>query len=117
MSPTQRSLKLLRSRGYLVAIVEHWNPWSKTRQDLFGFIDLLAIKCDYVLAVQTTSGSNASARLAKIQESPNAMLWLSEHRGIVIHAWSKKGPRGNRKLWECREIPIENTQPQPERTI
>lgn len=97
-----------------MAIVEHWNQYARIRQDLFGFIDLLAIKGDYVLAVQTTSGSNAAARLDKINQSPNAMLWLSEHRAIVIHAWRKVGARGKRKIWECREIPVETTQPQPE---
>ena len=55
MTPTQRSLKYLREQGYTVAIVERWNAFAKIRQDLFGFIDLLAIKPGETLAVQTTA--------------------------------------------------------------
>ncbi|MFZ9649512.1 MAG: hypothetical protein ACO29C_05430, partial [Fluviibacter sp.] len=69
MTPTQRSLAYLRDEGYLVAIVEHWNPFARIRQDLFGFIDLLAIRRDETLAVQVTA-SGVSARVKKIEASP-----------------------------------------------
>jgi hypothetical protein len=110
MSPTQRSLALLRKRGYFVAITERWNPWSKTRVDLFGFIDLLAIRGNETLAVQTTSGSNVSARIEKIRGLPISAKWLSDTRSIVVHGWRKVGARGKRKLWECREVAV--TQPE-----
>jgi hypothetical protein len=50
-SPTQRSLRHMRDLGYLVAVVEHWNPHARIRQDLFGWIDLLAIRDGETLAV------------------------------------------------------------------
>ena len=104
MSPTQRSLKKLREDGWFCAITEHWNAWSKTRQDLFGFIDILAIKGDTTLAVQTTSGSNVSARIAKIRSLQASSLWLeSINREIIVHGWRKVGAAGKRKTWECRE--------------
>lgn len=111
MSPCQRSLKLLRDRGYLVAITERWNQYAKVRQDLFGFIDLLAVKGDTILAVQTTSGDNVSARLDKINNEPRALLWLAPSRKILIHGWRRVGARGKRKLWECREIEVTTIQP------
>ena len=49
---------MLRDQGYKVWITEHWNPWARIRQDLFGCIDLLAIGNGETLAVQTTSRSN-----------------------------------------------------------
>lgn len=105
MSPTQRSLKKLRAEGWLVAVVERWNPYARIRQDLFGFIDLLAIRGNETLAVQTTSGSNVSARLEKIRATQAAALWLeSSSRRITVHGWTKRGARGKRKLWECREV-------------
>lgn len=105
MSPCQRTLKKMRADGWLCAITEHWNPWSKTRNDLFGFIDVLCIKGDQMLAVQTTSASNMAARETKIRASQAASVWLeSPTRLIVIHGWSQKGPRGERKTWQCREI-------------
>ncbi len=106
-SPTQRSLKELRKRGYMVAITEKWNPFAKIRQDLFGFIDLLAIRGNEVLAVQTTSGTNVAARVAKIVSLQAARLWLeSPNRKIVVHGWAKRGPRGKRKEWTVREEEI-----------
>lgn len=109
MSPTQRTLKKLRDDGWTAAITEHWNSYAKIRQDLFGFIDVLAFKDEFTLAVQTTSGSNVSARLDKIKALPAAKAWAcgSIFRQITIHGWRKVGPRGKRKVWECREVPVE----------
>ena len=107
MSPTQRSLKKMRSDGWLVAIVEHWNAWVKRRQDLFGFADLLCVRGDVALLVQTTSGDNAAARVSKISEIPAARFWLeSPSRRIVVHGWAKRGSRGEKKVWQCREVEI-----------
>lgn len=104
-SPTQRSLAKLRAEGWTAATVERWNPHVKIRQDLWGFGDLLCFKGDEVLIVQTTSGSNLLARVAKIRMLPVADDWLrSEHRKIVVHGWLRKGPRGKRKTWRCREV-------------
>ena len=88
MSPTQRSLKYLRDEGYLVAIVERWQPFARIRQDLFGFIDLLAIRRDETLAVQVTA-SGVSARVKKIEASP--LLGRVREAGwkIAVHGWRK----------------------------
>jgi hypothetical protein len=67
-SPTSRTLEVLREQGYTVAIVEKWNPHVRIRQDLFGFIDILAIKRDETLAVQATA-SGVSERIKKIMAS------------------------------------------------
>lgn len=105
MSPTQRSLKLLREEGYTVAITERWNPWSRTRQDLFGFIDLLCFKDNVVLAVQTTDGTSVAKRIAKIRATQAFPLWLNmPTRQVEVHGWLKRGPRGKRKVWTCRRV-------------
>ena len=101
-SPTQRSLALLRRQGYRVAITEHWNSFVKRRQDLLGFIDLLAV-APSMLAIQTTSGPNVSARIAKILELPAAREWLEAGHRIIVHGWAKRGERGAVKRWSCRE--------------
>jgi len=107
MTPTQRSLKKLRSEGWFVALTEHWNPFAKVKQDLFGFIDILAIRGDETLAVQTTSGDHVSHRLEKINACQAASFWReSPTRKIVIHGWRKVGSRGKRKTWKCREVPV-----------
>ncbi len=104
MSPTQRSLKRLRDNGWLAAVVEKWIPQVKRRHDLFGFIDIVAIKGNRTLAIQTTSGAHVADRIAKIKGTPEAALWLaSPTREVHVHGWRKVGPRGKRKVWELRE--------------
>ncbi len=108
MSPTQRTLAWLRSARFTAAVVEKWNPHAKLRQDLFGFIDIVAMHegSPGLLGVQTTSGSGHSSRRAKILASPEARMWLNAENRIWIISWSKKGPRGKRKVWEPRIEPI-----------
>lgn len=102
-SPTQRSLKRLRDDGYLAAVVEHWNPYAKIRQDLFGIFDLVGIHSMYpgVLGVQTTSYTNISARKKKLLESEALQIWLEAGNDVEIHGWHKKGNR-----WECKVLDV-----------
>jgi hypothetical protein len=105
MTPTQRSLKKLRDEGWTVAVVERWNPHARIRQDLYGFIDVLAIRGGDTLAVQVTSGDHVADRVKKIRSVPTAPIWLeSPTRKIVVHGWRKAGARGKRKTWQCREV-------------
>ena len=106
-SPTQRSLKLLRDRGFRAAVVEKRIPGMDVTQDMYGFIDIHAMQPSVgFLAVQTTSGPNVAARIQKIKELPAAREWLLCYGLIVVHGWRKVGARGARKLWECREVQL-----------
>jgi len=100
-SPTQLSLKKLRADGYLVAITERWNAFAKIRQDMFGFIDLLAVKEGEILAVQTTSASNMSARAKKIADSENIGMIRKSGIKVHIHGWVKNG-----RKWECKVMDV-----------
>jgi hypothetical protein len=109
MTPTQRSLRLLRAAGYFAAKTEHWDNFAKVRKDLLGFGDILAIKPDETLLVQTTTGANMSHRIAKIRNLPAAALWLqSSNRRIAVHGWRKASARGERKMWQCRVVVLPN---------
>lgn len=104
MTPIQRSKKKWEDLGFLVAIVERWNPWSKTRQDLFGWMDLLVIKGDMTVGIQTTTAAHINERIIKIKSLQSSDLWLNAAtRRIVVEGWSKKGPRRKRKTWCCTE--------------
>lgn len=107
-SPLSRSLAKLRAEGWFCAITEHWNGFSRQRQDLLGFADILCIRGNDVLLVQTTSGSNVSARIAKLRALDTFRLWVaSPTRTVVVHGWARRGPRGQRKVWTCREVKVE----------
>lgn len=101
MTPTQRSLDLLRKEGWTAAVVERWNPHARIRQDLFGFADLIAMRPgDQPLLVQTTSGGNFAARISKILDEPLAALAVASGFQIEVHGWRKlKADKGR---WSCR---------------
>lgn len=109
-SPTQRSLEMLRREGWKVAIVEKWNPAVKRRQDLWGFVDILAIRGTETLAVQTTSDSNVAGRVRKIGESSDVAAVRAAGWSIHVHGWksvqakTKKGT--TRKQWKCRIVDV-----------
>ena len=88
-SPTQNSLKLLRSQGYEADVSEHWNSFTRQRKDLFGFVDIVAVKPGEVLFVQTTSASNVSSRLKKIDGIEAAKICLVAGVIIHVHGWRK----------------------------
>lgn len=101
-SPTRRSLEHLRAAGYLVAVVEKWNPHAGIRQDLFGFIDLLAVRENEVLGVQACAGSSVSARVNKITDHPNLSAVRKAGIRIHVHGWRK---RANGR-WTLREVDL-----------
>jgi carbonic anhydrase len=92
-SPTQRSLAALRLLGYEAAVVEKWNPHAKIRQDMFGFVDIVAIRENETLAVQATSGTNVSSRVDKITDSPLLAVVRKAGWRVEVHGW-RKGSNG-----------------------
>ena len=87
-SPTQRSLEYLREQGYFCAIVEKWNSFTKQRQDLWGWCDILAIRENEVLAVQVTS-TGVAERIKKIEDSPTGAFVRKAGIRIEVHGWRK----------------------------
>ena len=103
-SPTSRSLTIVRDKGYLAQVVEHWNPHAHIRQDLYGFVDLLAIHGapPHILAIQACAGASHAARATKIRNHPNLPAVLASGIRVEVWSWAKQGPRGARKLWMLR---------------
>lgn len=101
ISPTQRSLKEIRNEGYTAQVVEKFNPFAHIRQDLFGFIDIVAIKSGVpgVLGVQTTTQDHVAEHEDKILANPIYKIWLESGNKLEIHGWAKRGGKGKRKLW------------------
>ena len=97
-SPTQLSLAKLREEGYTCWITEHWNNWSKTRQDLFGFIDILALKGNETLAIQTTTAANLNARCKKIADHENVGAVREAGWTIHVHGWHQD----DKRKWHCK---------------
>lgn len=103
-SPTQRTLALLKKEGWIAGIVERWIARAFKRIDLFGIIDILAMKEDKLVGIQTTSGSNVSAHITKALAESRLEQWLKTNNGFEIWGWRKVGKKGKRKLWQVRRI-------------
>jgi hypothetical protein len=120
-SPTQRSLDYLRKRGLIAAVVERFNHYAGppdakcqvcgknkigVRQDLFGIFDIIAVDPQkrLTIAVQTTSGSNLSARRRKLLDSGEAMVCMAAGWKILLHAWAKHKIIRGGKAWKYELI-------------
>ncbi len=103
MSPTSRSLNLLRKESWLVAVVEKWIPGANIRRDLFGFADLLAFHPTQkrFLLVQTTTAAHLANRLNKVKSRAEAGQWSAAGGLIEVHGWALKNGR-----WEVKRVAL-----------
>lgn len=114
----QKSRELLKRMGYDTWIVEKpWNPYTKRREDLFNFADLVGIRKDVrgVTAIQAT-GEDAQSHVHKIlagfrdksgkEIPPNGHVktWLLAGNRFFIWGWRMRGAKGKRKTYQLREI-------------
>lgn len=117
--PTQRTLEWLRKQGWTAAVVEKRIPKCFVLKDLFGFIDIVAMRTDTqlqpesdwdwhagILGVQATSGVNTSSRMLKILDTPESQTWLDAGGRIIVVGWrqlvkrNKDGSKSKRMLWK-----------------
>ena len=112
LSPTQRTLKAMREQGRLCGIVErflaHAGPFGQ-RQDLFGFIDIIAIDpVDGIVAIQSC-GQDFSGHVHKLMEERNEAVyeWV-RHAKCELWGWRKvKLNRGGKAMrWKPRVADI-----------
>ena len=87
---TQRSLKLLREGGWTSQVVEKWNHYAHIRQDLFGCIDIVSIRYDRFLGVQSAVASGRSAHEKKLLMEPRARLWVQAGAELWLISWGKQ---------------------------
>jgi hypothetical protein len=104
MTPTARSIRLLRSEGWLADVVERWIPKANIRRDLFGFGDLLAVHSldKAFLIVQATSRANVSARLTKARGLAELSQWLQAGGRFEVWGWS----RNDQGRWDVRRVEV-----------
>ena len=85
----------MESMGWVYSDARCYLPQSKTRRDLFGIIDWVALEVDdptvdlwWTYGIQDTSWENARKRLLKIQESEYLRYLLGA--GWIIQVWGWK---------------------------
>jgi len=108
-TPTQRTLKALRDRGLVCAIVEKYNAYAGPfgrRNDLFGIIDVLALGPDGVIGIQST-GQAFSQHKEKLMEEryQECFDWLTcPGTSLELWGWRKvKLTKGGKAMrWKPR---------------
>ena len=110
ISPTMRTLKLIRDQGGICDIVERFNPHVGPygiRQDCFGFIDILCIMPGEGIVAIQSCGQDVSGHVKKILEDRNEITyeWL-KYANFYIYGWRKvKLKRGGKAIrWRPRII-------------
>jgi hypothetical protein len=97
--------------GRLFWKTEQWNSYAHIRQDLFGFIDALALEENAgIIAIQCTGPGGIPEHRRKILVNEYAKPWLL--CGGIIEIWGfskcrsrdilKDGKRSRRKVWTAR---------------
>lgn len=122
----QRSKKFLTDNGWQVAIVEKFlqkfgNMKFPRRVDVWGFGDLLACRhriittdgprglatewreVNEIALIQCCPGASHAQHKEKILAIPERLTWKAAGGIVLLHSWSKKGPRGKMKRWTLRE--------------
>jgi hypothetical protein len=81
-----RAKEMLEALGWQVADVEVPSRYSQVTNDLFGFIDLLAVSARGTLAVQVTScsGGNVSSRTKKAMDEPRLVECLRANWQVEV---------------------------------
>jgi len=99
-SPTQLSLKKLRDEDWLVDIAERFIIGANIRKDLFGFGDLVALKPNQILLIQTTTAANISSRINKIKDHENVGRVRESGMMIHVHGWFQD----DKRRWHCKVV-------------
>jgi hypothetical protein len=89
MSPMQRSLAYLRAQGFFAVVTEHRHFKARNvTLDLWGFCDILALRGPgEIIAVQTTSDTNVSHRVRKIEGLESFPRVVGCGIQVEVHGW------------------------------
>lgn len=88
---TERSLRLMRKRGYIAANVERFDKFLH-KHDAFGFMDVFAFRDgETFVAVQACQRGEEEAHLRKYRQWPKirdaVLAWLANGCTLLMHAW------------------------------
>lgn len=96
-SPTERTLIRLRAEGWVPDICERrLTPIIK--KDLFGLLDIIALRGKEILGVQCTTLSHVGERIKKFAASENTSKLRDAGFRLEVWGWRKLGGRWEPKI-------------------
>ena len=124
ISPTQRTLKYFKSKGYDTGIVERFikSGTFGHRIDLFHIIDLIVLDPNFgIIGVQSCGQAfSEHERKLLIEEKKNTIKWLTTpHTKLILMGWRKVKlkRRGKAMRWKPRIAQIYCNQTNKELTF
>ena len=114
LTPVQRTMRELRNRGMVCAVVERFNQHAGphgVRQDLFGIIDIIAVRPGLpTLGVQVCSATDHARRRTKAIEEARLITWLAAGNRFEVWSWKK-----TKRRWQLRREELTGVQVMNER--
>jgi hypothetical protein len=104
VSPYERTTRWLRGQGMTVDKTEHYNHHSRTRKDLFGFLDCIALDpAGHRLIGVQVCGEDWASHVTKITgpRREAARTWILAGGIIWLVGWAKRS-----KGWTMRHMEI-----------
>ena len=87
-SPVERTRNVLKHYGISSWKAEFFNQFMKIRQDMFGFIDYVALYPDSICGLQIC-GKDFAEHDRKILANKYAPKWIESGGTIELWAWRK----------------------------
>ncbi len=86
------AVELLTAEGWTCQVVQHRIHKGKhTYRDLFGCIDIVAIKAGHKIAgIQVTDPHNFNARVNKCLQEPRMKTWLAANGSLEVWGVERK---------------------------
>lgn len=105
-SPTSRTLKECKRRGWEADVVER-RLTRFIKKDFLGCIDIIAVTPEgCIIGIQATDGTSHSKRVTKTVAEPRIVPWLQAGGFVEVWSWALRGEHGKRKRWTLRIQPI-----------
>lgn len=89
VSYTQKTLAYLRDHGWYCQVVERYCSFTHRRKDLFGIIDIVAVKDGQILGVQSTGPNGRSDHRIKMLAAEGSLRWLLAGGELWLMSWRK----------------------------
>ena len=100
MTHIERTLKAFKDSQFMIEKVEHFNTFAGVRQDLYGFLDLLAVHPAHGTWGIQVCGSDFAPHVKKMTEErrEQMLFWLLGGNRCLLVGWRKLKTAG----WQPR---------------
>jgi hypothetical protein len=103
VTPTARTLALLRSCHFTADVVERYLHHARRKRDFLGIADVLAVRRGEpgTLAIQATTLAHVRDRLERVRHRPELAAWLAAGNRLEVWGWYKRAGH-----WSVKRVQV-----------